>query len=77
MKIQVMANSKQHTGEEDFATLHNRFRRGDIVGCIGFPGRTKAGELTLQATAVQLLSPCLYMLPTAQTGLKDKETRYR
>jgi lysyl-tRNA synthetase, class II len=26
---------------------------------------------------VQVLSPCLHMMPTAQSGLKDKETRYR
>ena len=26
---------------------------------------------------MQLLSPCLFMLPTEASGLKDKETRYR
>lgn len=42
-----MANSKNHSGQEDFNTLHNRFGRGDIIGCQGNPGRTKTGELTL------------------------------
>lgn len=42
-----MANNKIHQGSEDFHELHNRLRRGDIIGCIGNPGRTKAGELTL------------------------------
>lgn len=77
VKLQVMANLKLHEGEEDFHTLHGRLRRGDIVGIRGNPGRTKAGELSVQAIEFKLLSPCLYMLPTQQTGLKDKETRYR
>lgn len=72
-----MANTKLHQGEEDFATIHSRLRRGDIIGVMGNPGRTKAGELSVQALDVKLLTPCLHMLPTAQTGLKDKETRYR
>jgi lysyl-tRNA synthetase class 2 len=72
-----MANQKNHQGPEDFHEVHARIRRGDIIGSEGNPGRTKTGELTLQALSVNLLSPCLYMLPTAQFGLKDKETRYR
>lgn len=80
-KLQVLANSKNHEVDprfnEDFHTLHNRLRRGDIIGVVGQAGKTKTGEFTVNASKVELLSPCLYMLPTAQTGLKDKETRYR
>ena len=43
----------------------------------GFPGRTQTGELSLFATHVQLLSPCLHILPPETSGLKDVETRYR
>jgi len=42
-----MSNSKSHTGSEPFQTLHDRFRRGDIIGIEGQPGRTKTGELTI------------------------------
>ena len=35
------------------------------------------GELSIVPVKVQLLSPCLHMLPHLHFGLKDKETRYR
>jgi len=54
-----------------------RLRRGDIVGVIGNPGKTKKGELSIMPTSLQLLSPCLHMLPHLHYGIKDKETRFR
>jgi lysyl-tRNA synthetase class 2 len=61
----------------NFEKINNALRRGDIIGVKGFPGRTQTGELSIFATEVQLLSPCLHMLPTETSGLKDVETRYR
>jgi lysyl-tRNA synthetase class 2 len=52
-------------------------RRGDIIGVVGNPGRTRTEELSLFAKSVQLLSPCLHMLPSKGGGLVDKEIRYR
>jgi len=52
-------------------------RRGDILGVVGNPGRTKKGELSVIPTKVELLAPCLHMLPHLHYGIKDKETRYR
>ena len=75
-KLQIMVNSKNHEGEEDFKTTHLYIRRGDIIGVKGKPGRTATGELSLAPGLVKLLSPCLHMLPGI-TGLKDQETRYR
>ena len=40
-------------------------------------GKTKKGELSIIPRHVQLLSPCLHMLPHLHFGLKDKETRFR
>lgn len=77
LKVQVIANSKPHEGELDFKATHHYIRRGDIIGVKGKPGRTKTGELSINASIVKLLSPCLHMLPTAISGLKDQETRYR
>ena len=55
-KIQVMANSKNFEANpeinEDFHTLHNRIRRGDIIGAKGQPGKTKTGEFTINASVV-------------------------
>lgn len=75
-KLQIMVNSKNHEGEEDFKVTHQHIRRGDIIGVKGKPGRTATGELSLAPGSVKLLSPCLHMLPGI-TGLKDQETRYR
>merc|ERR1711892_4740 len=43
----------------------------------GHPGKTKKGELSIIPTELQVLTPCLHMLPKLQQGLKDKETRFR
>jgi len=60
-----------------FDEAHSVFRRGDIIGIEGKPGRTKTGELSLAPGTVRLLSPCLHMLPEPHVGLKDPETRFR
>ncbi|XP_065557853.1 uncharacterized protein LOC136025791 [Artemia franciscana] len=54
-----------------------RIKRGDIIGCVGYPCKTKKGELSIRPEMMELLSPCLHMLPHLHFGLKDKETRYR
>ncbi|KAG8437460.1 hypothetical protein GDO86_008240 [Hymenochirus boettgeri] len=76
-KLQVMANSRFYTSEEDFIAINNKLRRGDIIGVKGNPGKTKKGELSIIPYEITLLSPCLHMLPHLHFGLKDKETRYR
>jgi len=78
VKLQVMATANAYnTGEEGFATDTGKLRRGDIVGVVGNPGRTKKGELSIIPTSILLLAPCLHMLPHLHYGIKDKETRYR
>ncbi|XP_034826428.1 lysine--tRNA ligase isoform X1 [Maniola hyperantus] len=77
VKIQVMANAKMYESEEKFVMDTDKLRRGDIIGCVGHPGKTKKGELSIIPTTVKLLSPCLHMLPHLHFGLKDKETRFR
>ncbi|XP_022191767.1 lysine--tRNA ligase isoform X1 [Nilaparvata lugens] len=77
VKIQVMANAKLYSSEAEFNTDTEKLRRGDIIGCVGHPGKTKKGELSVIPKKITLLSPCLHMLPHLHFGLKDKETRYR
>ncbi|KAH8265880.1 hypothetical protein KR038_009217 [Drosophila bunnanda] len=77
VKVQVMASAKSYKSEAEFETDTAKLRRGDIIGVIGHPGKTKKGELSVMPTEIQLLSPCLHMLPHLHFGLKDKETRYR
>ena len=50
---------------------------GDIMAVSGTLFRTKTGELTVQASSIQLLSKCLRPLPEKFHGLSDQETRYR
>ncbi|VDN24449.1 unnamed protein product, partial [Cylicostephanus goldi] len=75
-RLQVMANARYHAaGAEDFSAVHERIRRGDIVGFSGHPTRSKTGELSLLPLEVEQLTPCLRMLPHTHYGLKDKELR--
>lgn len=78
VKIQIMSDISQYEGgEEAFREVHNLVKRGDIVGVIGKPGKSKKGELSIFPSRIQLLSPCLHMLPKGHTGLKNQEVRYR
>jgi len=77
VKLQVMATANAYKSEEQFLGDTGKLRRGDIVGVIGNPGRTKKGELSIIPSELVLLAPCLHMLPHLHYGIKDKETRYR
>lgn len=72
-----MANAKMYESEKQFETDTEKLRRGDIIGCVGHPGKTKKGELSIIPRSIKLLAPCLHMLPHLHFGLKDKETRFR
>jgi len=76
-KIQVMATLGSYKSEEDFAGDVAKLKRGDIVGVVGNPGKTKKGELSVIPKELILLAPCLHMLPHLHYGIKDKETRFR
>ncbi|XP_078045610.1 lysyl-tRNA synthetase isoform X2 [Augochlora pura] len=76
-KIQVMANARHYNNEEQFMKDVSKIKRGDIIGVVGNPGKTKKGEFSIMARSITLLSPCLHMLPDLYFGLKDKETRFR
>lgn len=87
VKIQVMCQAQDaEGGKVPFENQHDHLRRGDIIGIVGYPGRTapkskiekgEEGELSIMATEVILLTPCLHQLPDEYYGLKDQETRFR
>lgn len=78
MKIQIMSDLQRYQGgEEAFREIHNLVKRGDLVGVVGVPGKSKKGELSVFPSSITLLSPCLHMLPKSHTGLKNQELRYR
>lgn len=77
-KIQVMSDLGSYQGgEEEFYKIHSLIKRGDIVGVVGNPGKSKKGELSIFPSSMTLLSPCMHMLPKSHTGLKNQEVRYR
>ena len=65
VKIQIMSQlqSWSEAEEKSFNLMHSVLRRGDIVGVWGNPGKSKKGELSIMPHGIQLLSPCLWMLP--------------
>ncbi len=74
-RIQVVSR-RDNVGE----TEHERFLDldlGDIVGVEGPVFRTRRGELSIDASKIQLLTKSLRPLPEKWHGLKDVETRYR
>ena len=75
-KVQVMADPRHMEGGLDgFGAAMASFKRGDIVGVSGTPGKSKRGELSLFASTITPLAPCLRALPVR--GLVNPETRYR
>jgi lysyl-tRNA synthetase class 2 len=70
--LQVMSDVQTYGGgggdEDAFAKIHRTLKRGDVVGCVGHPGKSRRGELSLFPTEIVLLSPCLHMLPFAKGG---------
>lgn len=70
-----------YSEEQLFDKLKNNIKRGDIIGAKGKIGRSKTGELSVAPHTLQLLSPCLHVIPKptkdSEEILKDQETRYR
>ena len=79
-RLQLMANARHHADPAVDGALnpvHETVRRGDIIGVVGHPTRSKTGELSLMVTDLVVLTPCLHMMPHTHFGVKNQETRYR
>ena len=63
-------------GEEPYAQF-KRMDIGDIVGAQGEVFKTNAGEISVKAAEMTLLSKSLLPLPEKFHGLKDPDLRYR
>ncbi|XP_011632518.1 lysine--tRNA ligase isoform X1 [Pogonomyrmex barbatus] len=77
VKVQVMANARLYESEDKYVADTAKIKRGDIIGIIGKPAKSKKGEFSIIPRSITLLTPCLHMLPHLYFGLKDKETRFR
>lgn len=63
-------------GEESY-TEFKKYDIGDIVGITGEVFKTNAGEVSVKAESIILLTKSLQILPEKFHGLKDTDTRYR
>eukprot|EP01096_Ripella_sp_DP13-Kostka_P008385 TRINITY_DN311_c0_g1_i1.p1 TRINITY_DN311_c0_g1~~TRINITY_DN311_c0_g1_i1.p1 ORF type:complete len:879 (+),score=509.66 TRINITY_DN311_c0_g1_i1:169-2637(+) len=73
LTIQVI--SKGGLYPEEFFERDNKFlRKGDVIGITGFPGNSNKGEFSVYASSIQLLAPCLHLIPRK---LELEESRYR
>lgn len=64
-------------GGSEMHKVASLLRRGDIVGFQGVCGRTRSGEPSVFANELRLLAPCLRVIPSSKSGLRDPETIYR
>ncbi|OAJ42100.1 hypothetical protein BDEG_25601 [Batrachochytrium dendrobatidis JEL423] len=80
IQVQAVMN-KQHWpstfGENHFQILSGAIGLGDIIYVKGVPGRTKSGQLSIRATCLKMLSPCLHIYPKKHVLLEDENIRYR
>jgi len=74
-KLQIVAR-KDFTDETSFKAM-KVLTRGDIVGVVGYPYKTKRGELSILLKKLEVLSLALRPIPDSWFGLKDIEERYR
>ena len=64
-------------GEDAYTSMKKYLDIGDIVGVEGEVFRTRRGEVSIHASAFQILSKSLLPLPEKFHGLKDTDLRYR
>ncbi|MBQ8955538.1 MAG: lysine--tRNA ligase, partial [Lachnospiraceae bacterium] len=75
-KIQVYV-ARDSVGEEAYDYFKIYLDVGDIIGVEGEVFRTQAGEISIHAASLTLLSKSLKPLPEKFHGLTDTDVRYR
>lgn len=73
--VQIISTAADYGNPQEFALIHSRIKRGDIIGINGFPSMSNTGEFSMSATKITLLSTCFHNLPDRQ--LKSFEQRFR
>eukprot|EP00088_Acartia_fossae_P000062 TRINITY_DN10017_c0_g2_i1.p1 TRINITY_DN10017_c0_g2~~TRINITY_DN10017_c0_g2_i1.p1 ORF type:complete len:565 (-),score=64.51 TRINITY_DN10017_c0_g2_i1:109-1770(-) len=76
-KIQLKVHANKFSSTQDFLDQIDALTRGDRIGVVGKPCRTKSGELSIDCSQVELLSPCLRVMPQKiESGQKRLRRRY-
>lgn len=74
--LQVLSNCAFYHNEQEFSQFHHTTRRGDVIGIIGYPGKSQRGELSIIPTKCILLVPCLQLIPKKIEGEERYKQRY-
>ncbi|MDH3330487.1 MAG: lysine--tRNA ligase, partial [Desulfobulbaceae bacterium] len=74
-RLQIYAK-RDLLGDEEYANF-KKWDVGDIVGAHGRLFKTKTGELSIEASKMQMITKSMRPLPEKFHGLTDVETRYR
>jgi len=74
-RLQIYAK-RDLLGDEEYANF-KKWDIGDIVGAHGRLFKTKTGELSIEASKIQMITKSMRPLPEKFHGLTDVETRYR
>ncbi|WP_313757831.1 lysine--tRNA ligase [Tissierella sp.] len=74
-RIQIFAK-QDAMGEEEYKDL-SLLDLGDIIGVKGEVFRTNAGEISIRAEEIVIMTKSLQILPEKFHGLKDQDLRYR
>ncbi|CAI9279180.1 unnamed protein product [Lactuca saligna] len=73
-KVQVMADARRSDLDgAEFSKYHSGVKRGDIVGIVGFPGKSNRGELSVFPKTFKVLTHCLHMVPKPNANVKKTE----
>jgi lysyl-tRNA synthetase, class II len=74
--LQVMSDIRIYDDRDEFKKIQPLIKRGDWIGIIGYPARTKKGELSIIPKKIHILAPCYHVMPHEHFGVVDKEIRY-
>lgn len=72
-KVQLIL--RQENFSSPISEILENLQKGDIVEGVGFPGRSKSGELSCKLYKLQILTPCLINLPDDKIGIKNPDLR--
>jgi lysyl-tRNA synthetase class 2 len=75
--LQFLVDKREYTDQVNFKLINDTIHRGDIIGVVGFVGKSLRDELSIYPTHIILLTPCLKTIPKLFYGLKDPEVRSR
>ncbi|ORX45113.1 lysyl-tRNA synthetase [Hesseltinella vesiculosa] len=73
--VQVVASRSRFSQPDAFTATNLKVSRGDILRFTGVIGKTNHGQISLFASDLDVMTPCLHDIP--KTNIRDPEKRFR